>query len=636
MAPERVTEENQISLNAVRYELVKGSKVRSTLLGYPQKQVFGDYTKDSHPELSTAAWSDFSGGMGRERMEGNDFKRTWFSSAEQRHARRSTLPPLATQTAAGSAAAAPLIGELAGTIMAAFGTAVDSYAVDAWTNRGTLAASPTDVLNFNLDAAGTRTEYLAFAYTSNYAYATSPTGAWTASGTVRTVVKLAYWDNKLWGINATGQLWYTFSIGASDVNDAILPLSHNDAITGLFVGLSPDGTEEILYATTKKWLWQHDFGNRRFMRTSVALPANLAASGISRQSSLWRRNIALGANAGFMFLQPGSSTPPKAILLGHDDGMKLTKEGRVYCMADSIGDLLIGTTPVNSTDSAAIFQWNDENGFQILWEAAAANIKIDSLHVSDAITNYRLYFGYNNRVWWIRLHDSVANPSQVSGWTYTDRDISDTNPIIQETPWFTADQDELTKVLLRVKVDSEGCTSTEAIRVRYGLNYSTTWTAFVDTHTSDLISPAAGAETFDSTDDRIEANGTTTFHLPSVAAPAGLAFRAIRFERAYRRGTTNTLAPSSPSLSIEFYKDFSPKWMFEFDIDLVEGFSARSALAARAVLLTAIETATLVEFTYRDDTGDDRNFYVKVRRPRGTEETGREEKGVMSLIAVEL
>lgn len=626
--PERVTTESQVSLNGVRYTLVKGSKVRSSLVDYPEKQVFGDYTKDSQRNISTAAWSDFSEGMGRERTKGQDFTHSWFSTAEQRKPRRVTLPPLATQTAAGTAAAAPLIGELGGTIMAAFGTAVDSYAVDAWTNRGTLAATPTDVLNFNLDVSGTRTEYLAFAYTSNYAYATSPTGGWTAASVAKATVKMSYWDNKLWGISAVGQLWYTFTIGGgNEVNDAILPLSHNDSITGLFEGLAPNGQDRVLYATTKKWLWLHDFGNRRFIR-QFALSANLAASGISRQAAVWRDEIQLGNNAGFVWVQPRRNTPPLSVLLGHDDGMQTTKEGRVYCMAESVGDLLIGTTPVNSTDSAAIFQWNDQNGFQILWEAEAVNIKIDSLHVSDAITNYRLYFGYNNRVWWIRLHDSVANPAQVSNWTYSARDISDANPIVLITPWFDAEQAARNKLQLRTMVETEGCSTTEAVRVRFGTNYSTTFTQFTSAHTSD--------STFSAANGRIEGNGITTFSHPSVAAPAGTSIRAIRFELALRRGTTNTLAPIVNGIWIEFLKSLTAKWTFEFDIDLIASYSGQSALEARATLLTAIELGTLVEFTYRDDTGDDRNFYVKVFQVQGSEETGHNELGVMSLRAVEI
>ena len=78
------------------------------------------------------------------------------------------------------------------------------------------------------------------------------------------------------------------------------------------------------------------------------------------------------------------------------------------------------------------------------------------------------------------------------------------------------------------------------------------------------------------------------------------------------------------------------KWTFDFNVDLLNGFAGVSAIAARATLLTAIESDTLVEFTYRDDTGNTRNFYVKVYQAAGTEDTGREERGVMQLRAVEL
>lgn len=637
--PERVTHEGEVSLNAVKYRLAKDpetrtwSRVRSNFIEWPEKQVFGDRTKDSHRNISTAAWSDFSQGMGLERMESHDTKKSWWSTVDQDHARRVTLPPLATQTEAmaGGSTGNILINELDGTIMCAVGTDIQSYSGSAWTSRGTAPAAPTDVLNFNLDASGTRTEYLAFACTSNYAYADNPTGSWTNASGAKPVVKLAYWDDKLWGIDADGLLWYTRTIGGgNEVNDAQLPLSHGDAITSLFEGVAPNGRDTILYCTTKKWLYQHDYGNRRWIRTKVSLPANLAASGITKQAASYQSMICLGANTGFKLYKPWGDAFEKPILLGHDDGLKNTKEGRVFCMAESIADLIIGTNVVNSTDSAAIFKWNDQNGFRVLWEATTTGTagNIESLHVSDAITNYRCYFGYADRVWWIRLHDSVANPKQVEGWTFTDRDISDTNPIILETPWFNADQEEITKVILRSKVESEGCSANEAIRVRYGTDYSTTWTQFTDTHTSDT--------TFDATDDRIEGDGITTFSFPSVAAPTGSSFRAIRFELALRRGTTNTNAPIMVSLWIEYLKVQPDKWSFEFDVDVSEGYSGNSSAAQRAALITAIESDALVEFTYRDDDGNDRNFYVKVHRVHAEEDTGRNEKGILTLRADEI
>jgi len=613
--PERVTHAEEVSLNGVRYKLVPNSRIRSTLVStWVEKQVFGDVTKDSHRQISTQGWSDFSQGMGLERMESRDDKRSWWSTANQRNARHLTLPPLATQTEAfaSSRTGNILVSELDGAIVAAVGSYIQSYNGSAWTERHTAAAAPTDFLNLTL----TTTEFLVGSYASGYAYADA-IATWGTSA--KNAFKLAFWDNKLWGIDADGMLWYSYTIGSGESDDAQLPLSHNDAVTGLFTGRDAAGNT-ILYATTKKFLWAHDFGNRRWIRTSVSLPANLAATGISSQATTWRDDIMLGANTGFLRYRPSATATLEAVLLGHDDGLKKTKEGRVFCMADSIGDLLIGTEVVNSSDSAAIFQWNDMNGFQVLWEAAATNTGIDSLHVSDAITNYRCWFGYGNRVWWVRLHDSVANPRQVSGWTYSDRDTGDTNPIILETPWFNADQEEVTKLLLKVKVETQDCDSNEAVRVRYGTDYSTSWTQFTDTHSSDT--------TFDATDDRIEGDGITTFTLSSEASPNGLTFRAIRFELALRRGGTTTNTPDVISMWIEFLKVLDDKWGATFEVDMREPYGGRSPAAQRTALLTATESDQLVEFTFRDDTGNSRNFYVNVFYRDDEEEAGHDERGI--------
>ena len=96
------------------------------------------------------------------------------------------------------------------------------------------------------------------------------------------------------------------------------------------------------------------------------------------------------------------------------------------------------------------------------------------------------------------------------------------------------------------------------------------------------------------------------------------------------------MAPTGTSIWLEYYKEPDPKWTFEFDVDLLDGYGGVSAAAARATLLTAIKLATLVEFTYRDDTGNTRNFYVKLRQPQGSEATGPDERGTMRLRAVEI
>ena len=112
MTPERVVKENEVSINAIRYPILR--PVQSTLASiYPEKVVLGDFTKDSGRGLSVVAWSNLSGGQGRYRMEGvEDVHRAWRVFAQRRKGHL-VLPPLQTLTAAATAATVGAIGELA-------------------------------------------------------------------------------------------------------------------------------------------------------------------------------------------------------------------------------------------------------------------------------------------------------------------------------------------------------------------------------------------------------------------------------------------------------------------------------------------------------------------------------------------
>ena len=48
-----------------------------------------------------------------------------------------------------------------------------------------------------------------------------------------------------------------------------------------------------------------------------------------------------------------------------------------------------------------------------------------------------------------------------------------------------------------------------------------------------------------------------------------------------------------------------------------------------------IESLTLLEFTFRDDTGNSRNYYVDVVSATGLERTGHDETGVARIQVAE-
>ena len=58
-------------------------------------------------------------------------------------------------------------------------------------------------------------------------------------------------------------------------------------------------------------------------------------------------------------------------------------------------------------------------------------------------------------------------------------------------------------------------------------------------------------------------------------------------------------------------------------------------MRAGAALITAIEKSTLSEFTFRDDSGGNRNYYVDVRAATGIEYSGYDERGTTTITLVE-
>ena len=84
-----------------------------------------------------------------------------------------------------------------------------------------------------------------------------------------------------------------------------------------------------------------------------------------------------------------------------------------------------------------------------------------------------------------------------------------------------------------------------------------------------------------------------------------------------------------------YRKKLEPKWGHQVQIDLNRDYNGKSPFDLRAALLEAIEKNQLSEFTFRDDSGGTRNYYVDVRAATGLEYTGYDERGVTTITLVE-
>ena len=658
----KVSANNEIYLNGVYYPLTR--PVQSVLASlYPAKVVIGDTTRDSQTRSSVIAWSDGRGGLGVNRMEGaGETDRAWWSECQLRYKNHLVMPGKGEITASvshgRSNAKIGAIGELSDAVYAVWnGTASEDPKLykynntsDTWGSALTasgLVDQVTDVLNFTDRAS---TTFLVFAhYDSNgsgYTYSSDGTNWYSDNQATQYI---AFWDERLWGISYTGQLWYISTAlntagnnNNTEVTDAKLPLP-DGYVTGLFVARDASG-EPILYASTKKGLWAHDAANSRFVETQLGLPFHPDAG---KGSMRWRDSVYIPSGLGIYKYINGSNQAVVTITgPDKDDGLPSDKRGSIKHMSATHNELLAAvdatTSPNITSGDTMAYQWSSHQGAEVIdddtgfstilgynelgwetkWIAPTEGRGIDAIDVNNSYDDYRMWWGFNDRVYYMTMPSNIINPSEISNFAYT------SGTAIHETPWFNAGQSEVDKLALRVKVEASDTTSdalddandyVRSVQVHYAVNYETGYSS-LGTITTD---------------------GTTTY---TFGSNLGTSFRAIKFKLTLTRtagvNTTdeNQLKLKSPdvvSTTLEFRKKLEAKWGHQVQVDLNKPYKGQTPKQLRANLVSAIESTTLVEFTFRDDDGGTRNYYVDVASATGIEHTGYDESGVSTISLVE-
>ena len=636
----KVEAPNEISLNGVYYPIAR--PVQSVLSSiYPAKVVIGDTTKDSQARTSVIAWSDWRGGIGVNRMEtGGDVNRAWWSTCQLRYKNHLILPGLDNDAKANKTSTSltdpsiGAIGELASEIYVAWNgsTSEDAKiykynnASDVW---GSALATPSDQVT---DTVTWRTlageTFLVFAHydSSGSGYTRFDGTTWTEDTTDSQYV--AACDDRLWGISYTGQLWYSIVAG-TEVNDAKLPLPAG-SVTGLFVARDAGG-EPILYASTKKGLFAHDSANSKFIQTELTIPNHPHAG---KGTIRWRDSIYMPAGLGvYKYINQAGGAVLAVTGPDRDDGVPTNQRGTIKFMTGSHNELFAGldaSTAPNITSGDSIpYQWQshhgsmvidddtgystilgyDDMGWETKWTASSAGRSLQALTVSDAYDEYRMWWGFNGEIKFMKIPSDIINPSFVSDFEFAASGV-------HETPWFNAGQAEVDKLALKLRVEVQDASSTETVAVEYATDYAESYTS-LGTITSD---------------------GITSY---TFGSSAGTAFRAIKFKLSLAR-TTNTgtvnytkLTPDVVSTTLEWRKKLPSKWGHQVQVDINKEYKGKSPKDLRAALLSAIESTTLVEFTFRDDSGGTRNYYVDVASATGMEYTGTDERGISTINLVE-
>ena len=652
----KVVEDNEIYLGGTYYPLNR--PVQSILASiYPAKVTIGDTTRDSNLRSSIISWSDWRGGIGVERMQGaSDADRAWYSTCNLRHRHHLVLPALSTATTAQDAddtsiqGAITFIQDLGTVLYAGYSTAPYYYseANDRWTRVTTsdggsahsFPAAPTDSITVRM--AGT--DYVVVAFGSGFAYFSSSVVVTQNTSTATRF--LTYWDDRLWGIDVTGQLWYTLTIGGTPVNDAKLPVQ-NDYVTDLFVGRDATG-EQIIYAATKTGLYAHDYANQRWVETQFQLPFhNFNGTGSVR----WRDSIYTPSGLGIYKYINGSNNAVITVMgPDRDDGIPATYRGTIRKLVGTHTELIAAidatTAPgaqastdipwqggatsgssarsqnviAESSGQSSIVAWND-TGWETKWVAPAAKAgkAVDVMLVSNAGKgDYRLWWGLDGQVYSQLIPFDVTNPSQLVAVEGTDYAYESSGT--HETPWFDAQQTEVDKLAIKLKIEVQDASGDETVAVSYATDYSTSYTDL-----TTITSTTLGAT-----------EGTQTFLLPTSDSPVGVSFRSIKFKLTLARGSSDTTkSPDVVSITLEYRKKLEAKYGHTVEVDLNSQYRGKDPMQLRSSLVSSIESNTLQEFTFRDDSGGTRNYYVDITSATGIEYTGHDERGSSRITLVE-
>ena len=642
-----VVETNEVYLGGVYYPITR--PVRSTLASiYPAKIVIGDTTKDSQLRTSIIAWSDWRGGIGVNRMDGaGDVNRAWYSTCQLRYKNHLVLPGLVTESDSpdhsltdGFIGALNTYGE---EVYAAWNGSVSQDAqIFKYNNTGddwgsaldTTADQVTDSVVW-VDASAN--SYLVFAHYdsngSNYTYYNG--SSWVTASAAKATKFLTVWDERLWGISHAGKLWYATAID-TETDDAQLPLPAG-SVTKLFVARNAMGIP-IIYAATTRGLFAHNADNAMWEATQMDFPVH---PDNGKGTITWRDSVYIPSGNGiYKYINGNNAAVITVVGPDRDDGLPSDRRGSIRKMAGSHNELLVGVdadaAPGTISATSIPYQWISHHGatviepttgystilgyndvgWEVKWQSSSAGKGFDALHVSDAYGEYRVWWGHNNIVHFMDIPKDIINPSEVSDFSYALEGV-------HETPWFNAGQSEVKKLALNLRIEAQDLTTTEKIKVEYATDYAELYTTAVGTLDSSAMGGGSGTHTY------------------TFGSSAGTVFRAIKFRLTLNRSTATTTGlekfntPDVVSLTLEWRKKIEPKWGHTVEVDLNNTYKGNVPKDLRSNLISAIESDTLVEFTFRDDSGGTRNYYVDVVAAQGMEFTGYDERGSTTIQVVE-
>ena len=628
-----MTDEKTIILNGKTYYLSDGALQFAGLKTFPPKVVTGDYSLDSNPLLSAWVISDYTGGHGVTDLNlATDTNRYRYGDINTRFPKQFALPfrydygQFGTSTQSYSPLGNMYIGgaykflSLLGGDLRADETSLGLSAItNVAAQRGGqvyAGAGANEMMFIPMGSAG-------------YAVYDPVAGSLTQNSSPK-FKDFVVWDDKLIGIDATGQLRYITAASASPSWTSYLSMSKapnigsGNFILVPFVNQAGDPAVHIL---GERGVWAFDADGPKLWRIKVDLPSNYI---VWDNMTVWRGDLYIAAG---MDLIQWNGSVQRNLGLSRDDGIPQSLQGRIISLCPELNSLYALVEARDETGAftgnISVHEWSTYG-----WRAMAAPIQGTykpatrlGMMNSDSL-GYRLVMGtqgFNtspnspSRVRW-QLPRAFTNPraalasgSVLFGGAALSPFLSLTATSYFETGRFNANMEGYVKIANAVSLTLAEETSGGSARVYYRTESTTSYT-LLGTVTNAV--PGRYVFNFGTAD----ANGITP----------GLPFQYIELKLTLTESETHAY-PFAQNMVMSYLKVTSQSYSWTANIDMKGPYKGRSPDTLLQELKDLCDQNDFYTMIHRT-----KAYRVQVAQIQGNENLARDERAIVQLSIIEI
>lgn len=627
-----------IELDGKPYRL-NGPMQFSGLKTFPPKVVTGDYSLENNPLLSTWVLSDFSGGHGVQDLnEATDTNRYRYGDINTRFPKQFTLPFQYNYGQFGSStdSYAPVGNMLIGgayKYLSALNT--DLRADEVSLGLTALPANPIRRGGVVYGGAGANDMMFIPLGVNGYAVYDPVAAVVTPhTGAGNTFKDFVVWDDKLIGIDATGQLRYTTAAAAAPTWTSYGATAKAPNVgSGNFV-LAPYVNQQgdpAVHVLGEQGVWIFDADGPKLWRLNINLPSRI---NVRSNMCTWRGDLYL--SAGMDVIQWNGSVERPAVSLARDDGIPYELQGEVVDLYPELNSLyalvLAEDQSFAKTGYLSVHEWSGYGWRALPMPTQGLHKDVTHLSVMNSATlGYKLVLGtqgFNtspnsaNRMRWF-LPIGFTNPRAsleagvipFGASPSTPFVVSDNGSAYFETGKFDANMEGVVKVAADVTVTfSNNSTSNDPAKVYYRLENDTSYTLLGSV-------PNAAPGTYVLPFGTVDANGIYP----------GMPFRDIELKVVLAGGVSDYTTPVLRSMVLSYLKQTDQSYSWTANIDLMSPDNGRSPEVILEDLKALTAQGEFFTMLHRD-----LPYRVQIAQIQGLEHLASDERATVQLSIIQI